>query len=157
MNLQSERRRNPYPLSWELPVGMLTSWLVLSGIGVHLARAVANLLSGGGWAWPAGRALFTSLPAVVAGNPRAGLAITGGTASPALLYTALAIVELGITAATITAAWWVWRRWGDTAMKGMATPAEAEHILGVTRLRRHAAVIRPDLHRPRHTTVRSHP
>ncbi|QLQ15515.1 MAG: hypothetical protein HZY73_07280 [Micropruina sp.] len=156
MTLQSERRRNPYPLTWELPVGILTGWLVLAGIGVQVARGVANLIAGGGWAWPAGRALFTSLPAVLAGNPRAGLATHGGAAGPALLYAALAVVELAITATTVLAARWVWRRWGDTAMKGMASPAEAEQVLGLTRLRRHAAVIRPDLHRPP-TTVRSHP
>lgn len=155
MNLQSERRRNPYPLTWELPVGIFTSWLVLSAIGVQVARAVANLLSGAAWAWPAGRAVFTSLPAVLAGNPRAGLATTGGTASPGLLYTALAVVELGITAATITASWWAWRRWAG-AMRGMATPIEAEQILGITRLRRHAAVIRPDLPQP-HISFRRHP
>ncbi len=41
-------------------------------------------------------------------------------------------------------------------MKGMASPAEAEAVLGLTRLRRHAAVIRPDLRRPR-TTLTRHP
>ncbi len=156
MTLQSERRRNPYPLTWELAVGILTGWLLLAGIGVPLARALANLLAGAGWAWPAGRALFTSLPAVMAGHPRAGLATAGGAASPALLYTVLTVIELAVTAATVLAAWWVWRRWGDTAMKGMATPTEAEQILGLTRLRRHAAIIRPDLHRPR-TTLRRQP
>lgn len=156
MNLQSERRRNPYPLTWELPVGILTGWLLLAGIGVHFARAVANLVAGAGWAWPAGRALFTSLPAVLAGHPRAGLTGTGAGASPALLYTVLTVVEVAVTAGTVLAGWWVWRRWGDTAMKGMATPTEAEQVLGLTRLRHHAAIIRPDLHRP-HNTLRRQP
>ena len=33
-------------------------------------------------------------------------------------------------------------------MKGMATPTEAEQVLGLTRLRRNATLIRPDLRPP---------
>ena len=38
----------------------------------------------------------------------------------------------------------------------LLTLADPEQILGLTRLRRHAAVIRPDLHRP-HITLRRRP
>ena len=37
-------------------------------------------------------------------------------------------------------------RWGPARLRGMATAAEAEVLLGRTRLRRHAKVIRPDLY-----------
>ena len=36
-----------------------------------------------------------------------------------------------------------------TALKGVATPDEAERLLGVQRLRRAARIIRPDLHATR--------
>ena len=40
-------------------------------------------------------------------------------------------------------------RWGPSRVLGMATPADAEDLLGLTRLRRNAAIIRPDLHAPK--------
>ena len=40
----------------------------------------------------------------------------------------------------------VLQRWGPGRMRGMATSAEAERMLGVTRLRKVAGIVRPDLH-----------
>ena len=37
-------------------------------------------------------------------------------------------------------------RWGPARMKGMASRGEAERLLGVTRLRKVRAVVRPDLY-----------
>jgi len=37
-------------------------------------------------------------------------------------------------------------RWGPGRTHGMASKAEAEQLLGRTRLRRAAEVVRPDLH-----------
>ena len=37
-------------------------------------------------------------------------------------------------------------RWGPGRIQGMATRAEAERLLGRTRLRKVAAVVRPDLY-----------
>ncbi|PKQ21654.1 MAG: hypothetical protein CVT65_17420 [Actinobacteria bacterium HGW-Actinobacteria-5] len=146
--LQSERRHDPYPYTWEPPVAILTGWLLLAALGVHLARALANGTAGAGFTWPAGRALFTSLPAVLAGNPTAGLATTtpGPAASTPALYGWLIVVQLLILAGSTTAVVWAARRWGPGRMKGMASPTEAEQVLGLTRLRRNAPQIRPDLY-----------
>jgi hypothetical protein len=146
--LQAERRRNPYPYTWEIPLGILTGWLLLAGLGVQLGRSLANAAAGAGWAWPAGRALYTSLPAVLSGDPVAGLAHTAGAASPAVLYAWLAGTQLIILAGYTAALVWACRRWGPGRMKGMASPSEAEQVLGLARLRRNAALIRPDLHPP---------
>ena len=37
-------------------------------------------------------------------------------------------------------------RWGPGRLRGMASRGEAERLLGVTRLRKVRAVVRPDLH-----------
>ena len=145
--LQADRRRNPYPYTWEIPIGIFTGWFLLAGLGIHLGRALANWVAGAGWTWPAGRALYTSIPAILAGNPTAGLTLSGGAASPAL-YGWLIAVQLVILAGYTTALVWAGRRWGPGRMKGMASPAEAEQVLGLTRLRRNAPLIRPDLHPP---------
>lgn len=146
--LQANRRHDPYPYTWEPPVAVLVGWLLLAALGVHLARAIANWTSGGGWTWPAGRTLFTSLPAVLTGNPTAGLTTTATapTASTPALYGWLAAVQLLILAGYTTGLWWAARRRGPGRMKGMASPTEAEQVLGLTRLRRNAPQIRPDLH-----------
>lgn len=146
--LQADRRRNPYPYTWEIPIGILTGWLLLAGLGVQLGRTLANATAGAGWAWPTGRALYTSLPAILAGNPTAGLALGGGAAGPAALYGWLIATQLAILTGYTTGLLWAGRRWGPGRMKGMATPTEAEQVLGLTRLRRNATLIRPDLHPP---------
>ena len=142
---QADRRRDPYPFTWEIPVGVLTGWLLLAGLGVHLARALANWFAGAGWTWPAGKGLFPSLPSVLAGDPTAGVVLHGPAAGQAALYGWLIAVQLVVLAGTIIAAVWGLRRWGPGRMYGMASPAEAEQILGVSRLRRVAPIIRPDL------------
>ena len=144
--LQADRRHDPYPYTWEPPVAILTGWLLLAALGVHLARGIANGIAGAGWTWPAGRALFTSLPAVLAGNPTAGLTTPGPAASSPVLYGWLIAVQLLILAGYATGVVWAARRWGPGRMKGMASAAEAEQVLGLTRLRRNAPQIRPDLY-----------
>lgn len=146
--LQADRRRNPYPYTWEIPLGILTGWLLLAGLGVQLGRSLANLTAGAGWAWPAGRALYTSLPAVLSGDSAAGLILTGGSASPDSLHGWLIATQLLILVGYTLGLIWAGRRWGPSRMKGMASPTEAEQVLGLARLRRNATLIRPDLHPP---------
>lgn len=144
--LQADRRHDPYPYTWEPPVAILTGWLLLAALGVHLARALANWTAGGGWNWPAGRTLYSSLPAVLAGHPTAGITATGPTASTPALYGWLIATQLILLAGYATGLLWAARRWGPGRMKGMASPDEAEQVLGLTRLRRNAPLIRPDLY-----------
>lgn len=146
--LQADRRRNPYPYTWEIPIGILTGWVLLASLGIHLGRALANATAGAGWTWPAGRGLYTSIPAILAGDPAAGLAVAGGVASAAALHAWLIATELVILAGYTVVLIWAGRRWGPGRMKGMASPTEAEQVLGLTRLRRNATLIRPDLHPP---------
>lgn len=146
MMLQSGRTKDPYPFTWEIPAAALAVWVMLAVLTAHLGRALANLTSGAGWTWPSSRTLFTSLPALLAGDPTAGLASLGGAASPASLAGWIVSLQLLLLAATITGGVWAVRRWGPGRMKGMASRAEAEAVLGLTRLRKAARIIRPDLH-----------
>ena len=158
--LQSERRHDPYPFTWEIPVGALTAAIVTAALGVHLGRAIANWTAGAGWGWPTGRGLFSSLPAVLEGNAAAGLATPLTTPAPSAAVTGWIIATetvllVGLGIAGVIAM----RRWGPGRMRGMATAAQAEAILGLSRLRRVRSIIRPDLHPPEHhrgTTESSH-
>ena len=144
---QRSRRQDPYPWTWELPLAVILAVLVLISFGVHLGRAVANVLAGCDWRFPSRIDLFTSLPAVLRGDAGAGLVdLHGPGASPSSLLMCVGTTELILLAATVVLIKWDLDRWGPQRMKGVATPGEAEKLLGVTRLRRSRKIVRPDLY-----------
>lgn len=145
--LQTDRRRDPYPFTWELPLGALVATLALAAFGVQVGRAAAHWQAGAGWVWPKGRALLTSIPTVLAGHPTAGLnpAPAIPASSPAVIGWIIA-VEAVLALLLFAAAIFVLRRWGPARLKGMATPAEAEAVLGLSRLHKHRHIVRPDLY-----------
>lgn len=146
---QQARRRDPYPWTWEIPAGITVALLLLGAVGAHLGRAVANTVAGGGWAFPARADLFTSLPGLLTGDPAAGLPDTAGpvaTSSAVLAW--VVVAELLLLTSSLVALKVGLDRWGPGRMRGVATRAEAEQLLGRSRLRHNAAIIRPDLHRP---------
>ena len=158
--MQRERRRDPYPWTWEIPLAVALAGGLTIVIGLQLGRSVANLLAGAGWTWPdpdagqfpspIGTAFWTSLPDVLTGDSSAGLAQQEASsdrlAGSSLTWGCLVATEALILAALSWLAIFVLQRWGPGRMRGMATATEAEHLLGVTRLRKVASIVRPDLH-----------
>jgi hypothetical protein len=144
---QQSRRRDPYPWTWEVPVGVvLVILLVLAG-GVHLGRAIANVLAGAGWSFSPLVDLFSCLPAVLRGDAGAGLTgISGHLSSPVILRVCVLATELMLMAVCVFLLKLALQRWGPGRMKGMASWGEAERLLGVSRLRKVRAVVRPDLY-----------
>lgn len=128
--------------------------------GLQLGRSLANLVAGAGWTWPdpdagqfaspIGTAFWTSLPGVVTGDSSAGLAqhqaSSDRLAGTSLTWGCLIVTDLLVVIALGWLAIFVLQRWGPGRMRGMATSAEAERMLGVTRLRKVAGIVRPDLH-----------
>ena len=144
---QRSRRQDPYPWTWEMPLAVILAVFVLISFGVHLGRAVANLLAGSDWRFPSRVNLFSSLPAVLRGDAGAGLVdLYGPVASPSGLLTCVAATELILLAPTVFLIKYGFNRWGPGRTKGLATPGEAEKLLGVTRLRRSRRIIRSDLY-----------
>ena len=144
--LQTDRRRDPYPFTWEIPLGALVATLALAGFGVQFGRAAAYWQAGAGWVWPKGRALLTSIPAVLTGQPAAGLNPSPALAASSTSVTGwIIVVEAVVAILLLATAILVLRRWGPARLKGMATPAEAEAALGLSRLRKHRHILRPDL------------
>jgi hypothetical protein len=144
---QQSRRRDPYPWTWEIPLGIVLVILMLLACGVHLGRGIANLLAGAGWAFPTRVELFRSLPAVLRGDAAAGLdGLLGPMASPSAVWTWVVATELMLLAVPVFALKLVLDRWGPGRLRGMASRGEAERLLGVTRLRKVRTVVRPDLY-----------
>ena len=143
--MQQSRRTTPYPYTWEIPLGAILAVTLVLVVAAHAARSLALALAGAGWAWTSQAQLFTALPGILAGDSRAGLN-PGPAASTGLFYTCLVAVELLALGLIVWAVIGGMRQWGPARVRGMATRAEADTLLGVRRLRKVAPVVRPDLH-----------
>lgn len=145
--MQVDRRKESIPWTWEPFVGGLVLYVFVALLAAQIARGTAYLCAGDGFRWPTADAQVSSAFAVFAGRSAAGLP---GTGVPVIdttwLYTCLVAFEVVATTALIWAGIAAFRCWGPARMLGMATRAEAYKLLGIARLRRHSAVIRPDLH-----------
>jgi hypothetical protein len=147
---QQARRRDPYPWTWEVPVGVGLVILLVLLCGVHLGRAIANVLTGAGWTFPGRIELFRSLPEVLRGDARAGLTgLNGVFPSPTILWVCVVATELTLIAVCVFVLKLVLARWGPGRTRGMASSFEAEGLLGITRLRKARTVVRPDLYAKR--------
>ena len=145
--MQRSRRNDPYPFTWEIPAAIIAGVLLVLVLGIHIGRAAANLLAGAGWGWPARDQLFRSLPGILGGDGAAGLPrAPHGGAGQSALWTSISACELLL----LILLGWAFKiglyRWGPQRVQGMATRAQAEQMLGRTRLRKASAVIRPDLY-----------
>lgn len=150
-NLQRHRRTDPYPWTWEPAAGAAAGIGFLMLLAVHAGRALATALTGHGLTWPTPARLVTAIPAILTGDPTAGLppdtarAITG-VVPAGLLYAAIGAAELLVLTGCAAVASWLLTRYGPRRMQGMAAPTQAEQLLGITRLRRNRHIIRPDLY-----------
>jgi hypothetical protein len=129
--------------------------LVLIILGVHLGRAVANVLAGCDWGFPSRVDLFSSVPAVLRGDAGAGLVdLHGPGASPSSLLMCVGTTELILLATAVLLIKLGLDSLGPGRMRGVATSSEAERLLGVARLRRSRKIVRPDLYGKRRHGVR---
>lgn len=145
--MQLDRRKDTIPWTWEPFAGTVLIYLLVAVAMAQNARGLAYCLAGEGWRWPTAAAQVSSSLAVFAGHPAAGLPGRSVPAvSPVLLYSCLVVFEAAGLVAVAVAVVAITRRCGPGRMRGMATRGDAQQLLGVSRLRRHAAVIRPDLY-----------
>ena len=142
-------RRDPLPLTWELPAAAALAWVAVAAMLLPAGRGAASWLTGRGWVWPkTGAGLTASLIGLLAGHPSYGLTAPTASALPAagVVYLLVTLVELAwlIVSLLILRAWW--RTWGPGMREGLADRAEVEKVLGLSRMRRNRNVIRPDLY-----------
>ena len=138
------------PVSWEIPAAAVLVWVAVAALLLPAGRATATLVTGGGWVWPSGSSvLLASVGGLLTGDHTAGLTAAQVAALPsaAAVYAVTAAV-LGLFLAGSGGAAWAGQRWLG-GRSGMASRAQVAEVLGSTRLRRAAPVIRPDL-RPTH-------
>jgi hypothetical protein len=109
---QQSRRRDPYPWTWEIPLGIVLVILMVLVCGVHLGRGIANVLAGAGWAFPTRVALFRILPAVLRGDAAAGLdGLHGSMSSPSAVRMWVVATEVMLLALSVLVLTLVVDRW----------------------------------------------
>jgi len=136
--------------TWEIPAAAALTWLLAAALLLPAGRGAAAWAVGGEWAWPHGAdALIATIGGLATGHHTAGLDTMSASAvpSPAQVYVAITVAELLLIAATVVAARMWWTTIGPGSVRGMATRAEAEAVLGVGQLRKVRALLRPDLYR----------
>lgn len=145
--MQRARRTNPYPFTWEIPVATVVAVALLLILGIHAGRAGANLVAGAGLTLPSRETLFTSVPGILGGDAGAGLSSPPSQlAGPLAVRVWVSLVEALLLTLTLWGIKAGMDRWGPGRIQGMATREEAERLLGRSRLRKSAAVVRPDLY-----------
>ena len=147
--MQVARRHDPYPWTWEPFALWALMLLMVLLLGIQVGRGLANWFAGAGFTWPLAKNVVTSIFGVIGGDPAAGLAHPhrlGHLASPGALHGWLIGTELVLVVAYGVATFYVLRTWGPWRVLGMASREDAERLLGRTRLRKVAGVVRPDLY-----------
>ena len=95
--------------------------------------------------WPAPDQLLTSVPQVLAGQTTSGLGATVAPVATSLVAVGIAVAELIAFSGLGLLTWQLLIRFGPNALRGVASPAEANRLLGRSRLSRVRKVVRPDL------------
>ena len=147
--LQVARRKDPYPWTWEPFALWALMLLLVLVLGAQVGRGLANMVSGAGFRWPPRDTVITSVVGVIRGDAGAGLAHPhqlADLASSGLLHSCLITTELVALGVYGVATFFLLRTWGPWRVLGMASKEEAERLLGRTRLRKVADVVRPDLY-----------
>ncbi|RMB57849.1 hypothetical protein EAX62_15460 [Tessaracoccus antarcticus] len=141
--MKDAQHEDGYPWTWE-PAALTGILLLIIGIlAVQIGRTAALLFTGSGLWWPTSEHLVTSCWAILRGNTTAGLPTHTAVGSPMwLVWTMTAAAA----AAMCGTSGWALMRLRGRAIKGMATADQAQHLLGLRRLRLTRGIIRPDLY-----------
>lgn len=142
------READPYPWSWELPAVCLAVVVCVALAALHAGRSLAFAVAGRGWVWPAPDHLLTSVPNLLAGQTTSGLGTAVAPVTPLLVAVGIAGTELIAFSGLGLLSWQLLIRFGPTAVRGVASSAEVNRLLGRSRLSRVRKVVRPDLDAP---------
>ena len=159
-----------YPARWrqdpqsvgrggEIALVTLAAVFLALALAALVGVGVAAALFGDGWVWPHGTdGAAHELRGLMAGDAARGVppALARRIPGRAIVDSCVAVAELVavLTVGAVAVLVARYRQPGD-ARGGMATRSQAGQVLGASRVRAAAAVIRPDLHARPHKVDRS--
>jgi hypothetical protein len=147
-----QRQHDPDPIGrgWEAALSAVLITLVAAALAALVGQGLAAAMVGGGWVWPHGGngQLVRAFVGLLAGRPGEGLGHADAARLPGTtaVYACVASCEgvLVVMLVALGIAWSRYRRPPD-ARRGMATRAEAAHVLGMAQLRSILPIVRPDI------------
>ena len=150
MSAPLRRNRDPDPLARGWEVAFVVATVALSAVTCAALAGVGIAAAwwGSGWVWPASaRDIGPVVMGLLQGRPGDGYSAPSAEqlASPGPTYVLVASVEALLLVGAGLVGAGLRRHLGLGQRRGMATRAQAEEALGVSRLRAARSVIRPDL------------
>jgi hypothetical protein len=135
------------PLTWEIPAAVMLAGLFFILITPLVVQGLVGFASSGDFAWPTNQ-FFDAYGGLLQGHFGAGLrrGVAAGLPSDGVMWLLTIVGEVVVLGAAIGVGLWMREVTGTNSRHGLATAAQAAEALGLPRLRKSAAVIRPDLY-----------
>lgn len=137
------------PVTWEIPAAVIGAGLFLIVIMPLVVQGIVGWATSGQFAWPTSH-LLDAYGGLVHGHFGAGLRhdVAAGLPPDAVMWVLATAGEVLVLGAAVVIGRWMRDLTGTDSHHGLATATQAAEALGLPRLRKSAAVIRPDLHAP---------
>lgn len=151
MSMERSRRdrfsTHRVPLTWEVPTAVLLATLFCGLCTPLVVQGVVGLATTGEWAWPTDH-LIEAYAGLLQGHFGHGLPHGLAAALPPdrVMWALTVIGEVLVLGAVVVVGFWLRELAGADSRHGLAASSQAAEALGLPRLRKTAAVVRPDLY-----------
>lgn len=150
MSMERSRRArftNVAPTAGEFTVAVLLAGVFLLLLTPLVVQAIVGWAAGEAFAMP-NEHLLEAYGGLLHGHFGVGLpaGVADALPSDALMWVLTLLGEVLVLGAAVVVGMWMRDLTGTSSRHGLATPTQAAEALGLPRLRKSAAVIRPDLY-----------
>ena len=150
MSMERSRRdrfTNMAPTAGEFTIAVILAVLFLLLITPLVVQGIVGWATSGDFALP-NKHLLNAYGGLLHGHFGAGLrrVVAAGLPPDTVMWVLTVVGEVLVLGASVVVGMWMRDLTGTSSRHGLATPTQATKALGVPRLRRSAAVIRPDLY-----------
>lgn len=151
MSMERSRRdrfaTNTVPLTWEIPVAVILAGLFVVVITPLVVQGLVVRFAAGEFAWPT-RHLLDAYGGLIHGHFGAGLrrGLADELPANAVLWLLTLLGEVLVLGAALVGGLWMRDLTDTNSHHGLATATQAAEALGLPRLGKSAALIRPDLY-----------
>lgn len=135
------------PSTWEVPVAIALAGFFFILITPLVVQSIVGWATSRQSAWPT-QHLFDAYGGLIHGHFGAGLrsGVAAGLPPDPVMWVLTVIGESLVLGAAVVVGLWIRDVGGNDSGHGLATATQAAEALGLPRLRKDAAVIRPDLY-----------